>query len=124
MSRGKNTLKKFLTIAAGDMSASITSGATNIQFLDNVGAQLHFTGTPTGTFSVEVSMDHEQDSQGAVSVAGNWVALPLSPSPVASGAADDIYIDMNQLSAPWIRLKYTRTSGTGTLAAYICAKEV
>lgn len=124
MSRGKNTLKKYQNVTAGDMSASITSPATNIQFLDNVGVQLHFTGTPTGAFSVEVSMDHEQDSQGVVSNAGNWVALPLSPSPVASGAAGDIYIDMNQLSAPWIRTVYTRTSSTGTLASYISAKEV
>ncbi len=125
MSGRKNALLKFQTITAGDMSlASITSQVTNIQFLDNIGVQLNFTGSPVGTFAVQISADHAQDAEGNVTVAGNWIALTLSPAPVASGSSNSIYIDMQQLSAPWIRVVYTKTSGTGTLNAFICAKMI
>lgn len=119
----RSSLIKDHIITDGDMSqASITSPAININFSDNVGLQLIFTGSPVGTFSAQVSIDHTQDSQGNVIVAGNWVDLDFGTTPAASGSADDIYLDMNQLSAPWIRVKYTKTSGTGTLNAYIAYK--
>lgn len=109
----KNVLRPIAIITAGDMSGSLTSSVTNINFLDNIGIQLIFTGSPTGTFSVEVSNDNT-----------SWTALSLSPAPAASGSAGNQYIDLNQLSAAWIRTKYTRTSGSGSLTAYLSAKEV
>lgn len=122
MSR-KNNLRVYQNITAGDMStASITSSVTNIQFLDNIGIQLDFTGTPTGTFQVQVSANHAQDEFGNVTVPGSWIPITLSPSPAASGSADSIYIDINQTSAPWIRVVYTRGSGTGVLNGYITGK--
>lgn len=124
MSSTKNVLRKWDAIVAGSMATNITSPVTNVQFLDNICIQLNFTGTPTGTFSVEVSIDHEQDSQGAIIQAGNWVALPLDPTPVAAGAADQIILDLNQISQPWIRVIYTATSGTGSLDMIISAKMI
>ena len=121
MSR-KNNILKFQTITAASMGAGVTSAVTNIEYMDNIGIQLGFTGTPTGTFAVQVSADYAQDQFGNVSNAGNWVALTLSPSPAASGSGDNIYIDLNQLSAPWVRVVYTRTSGTGTLNAFLTSK--
>lgn len=125
MSGRKNRLVKFKTISSGDMSqATVTSSVTNIQGLDNIGIQLNFTGSPVGTFSIQVSMDYAQDNYGNVTDAGNWVGLTLSPNPAAEGSANQIYIDLNQLSSPWIRVKYTKTSGTGTLNAFIAGKMV
>lgn len=125
MSGRKNNLRLFRNIAAGDMSqATITSSVTNIQFLDNIGIQLTFTGAPVGTFEVQVSADYAQDDNGNVTNAGNWTSITLSPSPAAAGSGSTIYIDMNQLSAPWIRVKYTKTSGTGTLNGYITGKQL
>ncbi len=123
MSRS-NILTPFKIVDAVSMGASITSAITNIQYLDNVGIQGVFTGTPVGDFSVQVSADHAQDANGNITVAGNWVTLTLSPAPSAAGTADTFYIDLNQLSAPYVRLVYTRTSSTGTLTAYITAKHV
>lgn len=123
MSR-KNVLPKFKNITAGDMSGNITSAVTNIQYVDNVGIELSFTGTPTGSFAVEVSVSYEQDSQGNVINAGSWNSLTLNPTPVASGAPGSYYISLNQIEAPWIRVKYTRTSGSGTLTSYIATKEI
>lgn len=121
MSR-KNNLQVFQLITAGDMSAaSLTSPVTNIQFLDNIGIQLSWTGSPVGTFTVQVSADYNQDSLGNVLAAGHWVTLTLPTSPTTASGSP-IYLDLNQLSAPWIRVVYTKTSGTGSLSAFITAK--
>ncbi len=109
MSR-KNNLRQFKNIDAADMAeASIVSAVTCIQWLDNVGIQLNWTGDPTGTFAVEVSADYAQDYLGNVINAGNWNALTLSPTPEAAGEAGSVYIDITQMSAPWLRVKYTNT---------------
>lgn len=114
----KNNLLKFQTITSGDMSqATLTSSITNIQYLDNVGIQANFTGSPVGTLSVQVSIDHAQDEWGNVTTAGNW-------SQVTSSAvtSSPVVFDLNQLSAPWIRVVYTKVSGTGTLNVFITGK--
>lgn len=123
MSGRKGALARFQNITNGAMTGDITSVATNIEFLDNIGIQLNFTGSPTGSFDVQISADH-QEVNGNVTVAGNWVDLVLSPAPAASGSADSIYIDMTQLSAPWLRVKYTFSSGTGTLNSFIVGKMI
>lgn len=121
----KNTLLKFQTITSGAMStASLTSLVTNIRNLDNIVVQLNFTGTPTGTFAVQVSADYAQDSLGNVTNTGNWVPLLLAPAPIASGAAGQIIISLVELPAPYIRVVYTKTSGTGTLNAFITGKAI
>jgi hypothetical protein len=125
MSGRKNNLLKFQNITNGDMSLSeIASAVTNIQFLDNIGIQLNFSGSPVGSFEIQVSADYAQDDQGNVQNAGNWIPLTFSIAPVASGSADQIYLDMNQLSAPWIRVVYTKDSGTGTLNSFITGKMI
>lgn len=123
----KQVFKPFQVITNGDMSlSSITSIYTNIQGLDNIGYQIGFSGAPTGTFSVQISMDYEPGKapNSKPVNAGNWISLPLSPAIIASGSPDNAYIDLNQMSAPWIRLVYTKTSGSGTLNAYVVAKAI
>ncbi len=126
MSGRKSNLSTFQNIVAGDMSqTTITSTVTNIEFLDNIGIQLNWSGTsPVGTAQVQVSADYEQDMFGNVTNAGHWVAMTLSPSPSISGNTGSIYIDINQHSAPWMRVVYTKGSGVGTLNGFITAKMV
>lgn len=124
MSR-KNVLIKYQIVTAGDMSGNLTSKVTNINYLDNIGVQLNMSGSPTGTFQIQVSADYAQDEFGNVQNAGNWVPLVLTPAPiVTAGSPSFIYIDLNQLSSPWIRTVYTAGSGSGTLNAFITAKAV
>ncbi len=99
-------------VVDGDMSSNITSPSTNILHLDRIGYQISWTGTPNGSFSVEVSND---DS--------TWVALTLSASVTASGSADDAFIDVES-ACKFIRLKYTASSSTGTLQAHITGKSI
>ena len=107
----KNNLNNVAIITAGSMAASITSSVTDVRWLDNLILYFSFTGTPTGTFAVQVGPDGT-----------SWYDLPLTPAPVASGAANSYRIDMNQIGDSYIRLVYTRTSGTGTLNASLVGK--
>lgn len=126
MSGRKNVLPVFQNITAQSMGANITSAVTDISYLDNVGIELVWSAgsSPVGLISVEGSIDYFQDNLGNVVRTGNWTALTLSPSPAVSGNTGTILLDMNQLSFPFIRVKYTRTSGSGTLNGYICGKQV
>ena len=134
MSVTKNVLKPFQTITAGSMAGNLTSQVTTIQFLDNLGLQLDWTGSPVGSFQVQVSADYSQDIMGNVLNAGNWSPIILEYIPtggtltiatsIPTSVGSPIYVDLNQTSAPYIRVVYTSSSGTGTLNAYITAKEI
>ncbi len=135
MSSRKSNLRQFQIITAGSMTgtAVITSAVTCIQWLDNVGVQLNWTSSPVGTFQVQVSADYAQDAEGNVTNTGNWAPVTLSyllsgsmtqAATIPTSVGSPIYLDLNQLSAPWIRTVYTNASSTGTLNAYITAKVV
>lgn len=110
----KDNLAPYKTITNGDMSAAtLTSTPTNIINKDNVAIALVWTGSPVGTFAVNVSQDKT-----------TWIPLTLSTTPVASGSAGSIGLDLNQLAFPHIQVVYTKTSGTGTLNCTISAKQV
>lgn len=126
MSGRKDALGKFQIVTAGDQSlATVTSLITNISYMDNVGIQVNIaTGTASGTFDVQVSADHVEVNQ-VVTVAGNWVSLgTIYTATVTAGNPSNIYFDLNQLSAPYVRLLWTKTSGTGTFNAYIVGKMI
>ncbi len=121
MSGRKSNLAKFHTITDEAMSqAEIISEVTSIEFLDNIGFQFTWTGDAEGDFAIQVSLDYDQDSFGNILSAGNWAPITLSPAPAAAGSAGSAYVDLNQLSAPWIRGVYTSTfleSGSITAVA-------
>ena len=119
-----NLLEPFKFISAHAMNASFTSDPQEIKLQDNIGIQLDWTGTPTGTWAFQISADFKKDINGNILNAGHWISLPLSPAIVAAGAADDAYVDFNQLSAAYIRVVYTAVSGSGTVNGYIVAKGV
>lgn len=113
----------------GTMSGTttITSLASNISYKDSIAYQLNWTGIPTGTFSVQGSVDYNPglpQSNGGFNP-GHWTALTLSPSPAATGSgSSQILINMNQLAFPWIRIQYTNTTSSGVLSGYLFAKSL
>jgi hypothetical protein len=115
-------LQPYHLVVAHSMTSSFNSAPTNIQQLSQIGYDIAWTGTPTGTFSVQVSNSYTQDSNGVVENPGNWTTLTLSSAVTASGSAGNAYIDIDQLSATWMRLVYTAASGTGSLDAYVAGK--
>lgn len=123
MSGRKNNLYQYRLLNSQSLGASFSSTPTNIEIMDNISYQMNATTSDAvGTFTVEVSDDYNQDSNGNIISAGNWIALPVSVAMTLSGSSDTIMFDGNQISHPWIRLTYTRTSGTGTVTAYVSGK--
>lgn len=98
------------------MGATITSDPVALSFEDNIGIQVKWTGTPTGSFDVQVSLDPTNLG---------WQSVPFSPAPTApSGSAGTDWLQVNQSPAAFVRLVYTRASSTGALFAKISLKSV
>lgn len=108
---------KIFTAATLSGTASNTSVVVETKYLDNIGIQLEWTGTPNGSFDVQISSD-------STVAPGNWISLPYTPAIAPAGSASNGYIDVNQTSAQWMRVVYTNTSGTGTLNGWLCGKKV
>jgi hypothetical protein len=124
MSGRKLALASYKLVNSQSMASSFTSLATNIQYYDNIGIQFLWTGTPTGTFDIQVSADHQTDQNGNVIVVGNWVSLGVTPQPSASGSSGSWYVDLNQLSAPFVRVVYTASGGAGNATITIVGKMI
>lgn len=125
----KNTLLYPIYTAAApkSMASTFTSPATIVRNLDNCAYQINIiTSDSTGTFAIQASNDYAvNDETGLVVNAGNWITLPLSGSPTAAGANDQILINLNQLPFNAIRFAYTASvAGTGTLSAYLVCKQI
>ena len=118
----RSNLKPFSVFTNQSMSATVHSPATIIGFVSGASYDLAWTGSPTGTFSVELSNTYSLNADGTVNNAGQWTPVALSSPITASGSPDNAFINLAGLEAYAIRLTYTRTSGSGTLNATICGK--
>lgn len=115
-------IKPQPVVINGSMGASVTSDVTILAQKTGASYDVSWTGTPTGTFSVQMSNTYSLDAKGAVSNAGNWTTVTLSTPITAAGSADNALINLAGLEVYAIRLVYTRSSGTGTLNATIACK--
>ena len=126
MSARKNILPTYTDplVTSQSMAASFNGTPININFMDNIGYQLAWTGAnPTGTITFQVSIDYNSNFP----TQATWTTVQLTPGNNLSispgGAASNAYVDLNQLSAPWIRVVYTTAGGSvGNLTAKIAAK--
>ncbi len=102
-------------VSAGDMSASINSDSTYLDQVVLASIQAVWSGAPVGTIKVQLSNDVGADLNGNGSVS-NWT--DVSGSSVSTGGSANSYIwELPNIGARWVRLVYTRVSGTGTLNA-------
>jgi hypothetical protein len=126
LSGRKNFLGKKAIVTAGDMSqATVTSSILNIQGLDNIGIQVNIlSGTATGTFDVQVSADHTE-LNGTVVTAGTFTPLGSTYQvAITSGSPSTVCFNLNQLAFPYVNLKWTKTSGTGSFEAFATGKAI
>lgn len=114
-------VKSFKCIDAASMGATVTSAISNVEMVDNIGFRVAWTSSDAvGVITVEGSIDYVP-----VPASGNWEALTFSPALTQPNSDNGSYlININQYPYPWIRVKYTRTSGTGTLNVWLTTKSV
>lgn len=113
---GAKKINKFQLLDAEALAgtATVTSDSQNINNLDNIFIQVRFTGTSTGTLTVQASADNEE-----------WDDLVFSPALTQpTGSALGYAIDLTQLAAGWFRIQYVNASGTGTLSVSFFAKDL
>ena len=99
-----------------DMSANITTETTNVLNVDNIGIVASWNGTsPVGTLFVDVSNDEGTSPT-------NWATLDFGVSIAIANNTDSGVININQVPFVWLRVRYVRTSGTGTLTLALSMK--
>ena len=91
------------------MTGNITSSVIDISEVRGYAVHFIWTGTPTGDVVVEGSNDGSNFSQISTAATGGAAGQSLS------NQADANY--------KYVRVKYTFTSGTGTLNAYVSGKQ-
>lgn len=93
-------------------TATVSSLPIPIANGDNVGVEVTFTGTPTGTVSVLVS------NSGV-----NFYPLTMTLGQPA-GAPGGYTINLNQLPYNFVQFQYVNISGTGVLNMYLLGKDL
>jgi len=123
-------IKQYHVITDGSMAGDITSAVSHIPLITVGSYAYSWSGTvPIGTISVEVSNDYSPGGiEGIPANAGTWTAIyftlngaTAANSAPVSGATGTGIIEWST-GAAYIRTKYTRTSGSGTLQAYLNGK--
>lgn len=98
---------------SGDMSATITGPTTTIDVVDQVSYQVSWTSSDAvGTISVQGSVDNV-----------TFDDITFNPALSQPNSNDGGYlVNLALIPFPYIRVKYTRVSGSGALKVYLSAK--
>lgn len=111
-----NNPPTFSGVLTGTMSGTSTiyTNVYPVLLMDNGGIELTWTGTPTGTISV------------LMSVSGlNFYSLTFNPVLTQpAGAGGGYLINLNQEPFNYFALQYTNASGTGALTVYATFKDL
>ncbi len=102
--------------AATAVSGTTTynSAITDLNQQHNVGLDVRFAGTMTGTLTVNCSND------GVV-----FTALTFNP-PLSqpTGSSLNFLVDLNNVPFRYLQVSYTNASGSGTLISYLTSKDL
>jgi hypothetical protein len=107
------------------LGADAYSIVTNINMISIPSYSIVWTGTPTGTFQVEVCNDYVPNPPGVIDSDpnnGSWTSLTTVPPENAVGSPGSGFMDVPLTGAVWIRLHYVYASGTGSAKATIGGK--
>ena len=121
----KNERGAFWTTAA-NITADDRSGVLDMKGATKLALQIDITGTATlvGPVYVEGSMNYVS----AASM-GTWIALedssgnPVTAATIASGAGPYSDGGVVDITWPYVRFFFDRTSGAGTITGYVTLSE-
>jgi hypothetical protein len=120
------TLGPLAIVPTGAMTgtSTITSQVFDCRSLESCAFAPVWTGTPTGTFNILVSLDYvPSPTPGASPLnAGTWNNLGASVSGNPAGTAGSTYIPVYASCTAFIQLQYVNSSGTGVLSGSFIGK--
>lgn len=112
-------------VTNASMAADITSKTIGLNLFYGYAVQANYTtsGSLGGTLALQASVDHREDLNGNVLVAGNFVTIAGSPQ-VLTGAGSFIWnVGPSLAMYSYFRLIYTHAGGdTGSLNAFTTIK--
>jgi hypothetical protein len=103
-------------IVAADMSASFSSDPILLDQIYGFSFQAVFTGSPNGTFKLQCSND---DVKLPIEVS-QW--SDVGSTSQAISAAGDLFYNIDAAHYKWVRIVYTRSSGSGSCDVVYFAK--
>lgn len=98
------------------MSSSFNSSALRLLLAASSNIQLAFSGSPVGTFKLQSSADVTEVESELV----NWDDIPDSSQAISAAGTHTWNINARY---KWIRVVYTRSSGTGSCDGSVFAIE-
>lgn len=111
---GKGTLPSGVLDGVMSGTDTIWSQIVDVSRMDDIGLEVAWTGTPTGTLSV------------LVSISGiNWNALTFDPvigQPTGSDAGE--FLNLSLVGFKYILLQYVNSSGSGIMTTYMQVKDL
>lgn len=116
----RQIIQPYKVFDAGDMSGNLSQASpyTTIDQIDKIGILLEWTGSsPVGEFFVDVSYL----LPGTTSYTA-WQSLDFGSSVAITGNSGNHAIVINDPPFQKIRLRYVRTSGSGSLTAVLSAQ--
>lgn len=103
-------------LSSTDLStASITTSAIGVNHVYGFSIQIVFTGSPVGVFKLQASND-EVEEYASVD-ANTWD--DITGSEISVTTADAITWNHEDVFFRWVRVVWTKTSGTGTITKAI-----
>ncbi len=115
----------FPVIVDGAMSGNVTSVVTDCRYMDNISYQVRWSAgsTPLGEMIVEITnQDYPQLTNLGQAV--TWTPLDFGATISIAGNSGDHLLNINQYPGAWMRIRYARTSGSGTLNVNMMSKQV
>lgn len=97
-------------ILGADLSDDVESDWINLNRKEGYSFHVELLGSPNGVLSIETSIT-------------GLIATTLTDSPKTITEASTVMYNVTQTNYMLARIKFTRTSGTGTLNAYYSTKE-
>lgn len=121
----KNVVYPYHLTNAQSMGATFNSAVVRVINADIMAFQINYTGSPVGTLSIQASVDYDENT-----ATGNWVDMYLTINGVGGttlaipDATSPILYDIYATAAPYLRVRYVRTSGSGTANIYYSARRL
>ena len=126
----KKTLPaKQIMVTSQTMSGTSTiySDVINATNLDNLGLEISWTGTPTGTITILAAIYNKGEPNGysptnPISGNNSLTFNPVLAQP--AGSASGYLISLNQFPYYFYQVKYVNASGSGLLTVYAGGKDL